>query len=67
MLIPFISSFRIEFAIILAATIATGMSYYQYWSSSFSTNNNKQRGHSWNFPTASGTPSGMYLDELGGS
>ena len=67
MLTPFISSFRIEFTIMFAPTIATGMSYYQDFSSSSSTNNNKARGRSWNRPTASGTPSGMDLDEVGGN
>ena len=67
MLTSFISSFRIEFAIILAAAIATSMSYYQDCSSSLTINNNKERGHSWNRPTASGTPLGMDLDEVGGN
>ena len=64
MLTQFVSSFRIEFAMILAATIATGMSYYQEFSSSSNTNNNKPRGRSWNLPTASGTPLGMDLDDV---
>ena len=67
MLTPFISSFRIEFTIILAATIATGMSYYQECSYSLTTNNNEARIHSWNRPTAPGTPSGMDLDGVGGN
>ena len=65
MLTSFISSFRIELAIIFATTIATGMSYYQDCSSSSTTNNNKARGRSWNLPTASDTPLGMDLDEVG--
>ena len=67
MLKPFVSSFRIEFAIILAATIAIGMSYYQDCSSSSTTNNNKTRGRSWNRSTASGNPLVMELDEVGGN
>ena len=67
MLTPFISFFRIAFTIILATTIAIGMSYYQYCSSSSTTNNNKTQGRSWNRLTASGTPSGMNLDEVDGN
>ena len=43
------------------------MIYYQGYSSSSSTNNIKVRGHSWNHPTAAGTPSGMDLDKVGGN
>ena len=67
MLTPFISSFRIEFVIIFTSTIATGMSYYQASASSSRTKNNKARGCSWNRPTASGNPSGIDLDEVGGN
>ena len=67
MLTPFISSFRTEFVIIFAATIATGVSYWNDCSSSLRTNNNKTRGRSWNHPTASGTLSGIYLGLVGGS
>ena len=44
MLTPFIDSFRIIFAIILAAVIERGMRYYQDYSSISTTNNNKTRG-----------------------
>ena len=67
MLTPFISSFRTEFAIIFTATIAAGMSYYEDYSSSSRTNNNETRGRSWNCSTAPGTPSGIYLDLVGGN
>ena len=67
MLTLFVSSFRIVFTIILAATIVIVMSYYQDCSSSSITNNNKTQGYSWNRPTASGTPSGMDLSEVGGN
>ena len=67
MLTPFISSFRIEFVIIFAATIATGMIYYQDHSSSTSTNKNKARGRQRNLSTAPGTPSGIYLDSVDGN
>ena len=65
MLILFVSSFRIAFATILAATIAICMIYYQDYSSSSTKHNNKTRGRSWNRPTISGTPLGMDLDEVG--
>ena len=67
MLTPFISSFRIKFAIIFVATIATCMIYYRDCSSSLSTHNNKARERLWNCPSASGTLSGMDLDEVGGT
>ena len=67
MLTPFISSFRIEFAIIFTATIAIGMSYYQASSSSSRTNNNTARGRSLSRPTTSDTPSGIDLHEVGGN
>ena len=67
MLTPFILSFRIVFAIILAATIVICMNYYQNYSHSLSTNNNIERGCSWNHPTGLGTPSGLDLDEVDGN
>ena len=67
MLTPFISSFRIELAIIFTVTIVIGISYYQESSSSSRTNNIKARRRSKNFSTALGIPSGIDLDEVGGN
>ena len=64
-LTPLIYSFRIEFTIIFAVTIVTGMSYYQDCSSISNKNNNKTRGCSLNRPTASCTPLVEDLDEVG--
>ena len=62
MLIPFISSFRIEVVIIFAATIVTGMTHWNDCSSSSRSNNNKARGRPRKCPTTSDTPSGINLD-----
>ena len=67
MLTPFISSFRIESTIIFAATIVTGMSYWNDCSSSSRSNNNKTRGRLWNRPTTSGAPLGTHLDLVDGN
>ena len=67
MLTPFVYAFRIAFEIILATTIAIGMSYEQECSFNSITNNKTAQGRLWNHSNTLGIPLGMHLTEIDGN